>query len=359
MRRLVLVLSPLLLAASTAFAADSTPAPSVGYIVAQREPVYASQTYTGRITSPQIVQIPARVTGFLVAQSFKDGQAVKAGDLLYVIEQPPYQAQVDQAKATVLQAQAQARNAELTLARDRALLHTAAGQQSLVDQAQATAQADEAMVLSAQAQLKTAQINLSYTEIRAPFDGKMGATNVNVGNVVGPNSGPLATLVSINPMYVGFAVPAVDALKYRAHADQLDLLVQLPDGKMYNENGKIDFFNNQVTASTDTVNWRGTINNSSDELTDGEFINVVLKSKQAKQQIVLPLAAIITDQLGNYVLTVDDKNVVQREVVTLGPEGDTTVPVISGVKPGDHVIVDGLQRIHPGLTVTPTLQKVS
>jgi membrane fusion protein (multidrug efflux system) len=336
-----------------ASAQEAAPPAAVQYIVAQPQPVYAEQNNVGRIQSPQIVRLQARVTGYLESQNFTDGQAVKKGQLLYVIEQPPYQAQVAQAEAAVAQAQAQARNAQLTLARAQALLHTAAGQQSTVDLAQATSLSDSAAVLLAQAQLQTAEINLGYTQILSPVDGVISATSVNVGNVVGPSSGVLATIVSEDPMYVTFALPMVASIRDRPKASQLDVLVQLPDGSMYKQTGKIDFLDNSVTANTDTLSWRGTIPNPNHQLTDGEFITVILRDQQPEQQLVVPLAAIITDQLGTYVLEVGAGNVVVRRNIKLGTPSNTSVPVLSGVSPGDKIITDGIQSIHPGVQVSP------
>jgi membrane fusion protein (multidrug efflux system) len=148
----------------------STAPPEVGYITASIQPVYDEQSYVGRIQSPQIVQLDARVTGYLEQQNFTDGDAVTKGQLLYVIEQPPYQAAVNQAQAALEQAQAQSGNANITLARAQALLRTPAGQQSTVDASKATALSDAAQIDVAKAQLQTAQINLGYTEIRSPID---------------------------------------------------------------------------------------------------------------------------------------------------------------------------------------------
>jgi membrane fusion protein (multidrug efflux system) len=336
-----------------ATAAAQTPPPVVGIITAATQPVYAQTTYTGRIQSPEIVQIQARVTGYLESQNFTDGQAVHQGDLLYVIEQPPYQAAVDQAQAAVAQAQAQARNAELTLARAQALLHTDVGQQSMVDAAEATALSDEAAIQSAEAQLKTAQINLAYTEIHAPISGVMSATTVTPGNVVSPGSGTLATLVSEDPMYVTFELPTADALADRATAAQLQVQLQLPDGSTYAQPGHIDFINNQITPSTDTLTWRATLPNPDHALTDGEFVTVTLRAAQPQTQLVLPLAAIITDQLGSYVLEIGPGNLVTRHNVTLGTQTNTTVPILSGVSPGDEIITQGIQLAHPGQQVNP------
>jgi membrane fusion protein (multidrug efflux system) len=343
-----------LLAALSLGAAEGQSAPpAAGYITAASQPVYDTQTYVGRIQSREIVQLQARVTGYLVSQAFTDGQVVHAGQLLYVIEQPPYQALVDQAQAAVAQAQAQARDAQLSLARAQALLHSAAGQQSQVDQAEATALSDQAAILSAQAQLRTAQINYGYTKIRAPIDGIIGATSVNPGNVVGPQSGVLATIVSSDPIYVSVSLPMADAIKLRGQAASLDVLVQLPGGATYPHAGKIDFINNQVAQATDTLTWRGTIANPDGALTDGEFVNVQLRAGTAKPRIVIPLAAIIADQLGDYVLEIGPNNVVIRRNITLGAETDTDATVLAGIAPGDKIITQGIQRLHPGLTVSP------
>jgi membrane fusion protein (multidrug efflux system) len=348
-----ILLAALPIGAAWGQAAPGAPPPAAGYITAASQPVYDTQTYVGRIQAREIVRLQARVTGYLTSQAFTDGQVVHAGELLYVIEQPPYQALVDQAQAAVAQAQAQARNAQLSLTRAQALLHSAAGQQSQVDQAQATALSDEAAILAAQAQLQTAQINFGYTEIRAPIDGVIGATTVNPGNVVGPQSGALATIVSSDPIYVSISLPMADAIKLRRQASSLDLLVQLPGGAPYPHTGKVDFINNQVAQATDTLTWRGSIANPDGTLTDGEFVNVQLRAHTATSRIVIPLAAIIADQLGNYVLEIGPGNLVARRNITLGAETDTDATVLAGIAPGDKIITEGIQRLHPGLTVSP------
>jgi membrane fusion protein (multidrug efflux system) len=361
-RCLLVALACLAIALPCARPAAAQPAPEgppvVGVITATEQPVYTQQSYVGRIVSPQIVQVLARVTGYLESQNFTDGAAVTKGQLLYVIEQPPYQAAVTQAQAALAQAQAESVNAQLTYRRATALLRTPAGQQSTVDSAQAAALTSTAQIDNAEAALQIAQINLGYTEIRAPLNGQIGATAVNTGNVVGPTSGPLATIVAQDPMYVEFALPVVDALADRGNLAGLDLLVQLPDGTIYGQTGKIDFVNNQVTANTDTLTLRGTIANpaaanGARTLTDGEFITAILRAKTPQQQILIPRQAVITDQLGDYVLLLGPGNTVIRRAVVQGPATNAAVQIISGLTPGDRVIVDGIQSIHPGITVTP------
>ncbi len=346
-------------------AAQTTSAPPVvGIVTVTKQPVYNEQSYVGRIESPDIVQLTPRVTGYLEQQNFHDGDQVTKGQLLYVIEQPPYQAAVTQAKAALEQALAQSRNADKTLARDQALLATPAGLQANVDTSTAAAVSGSAAIDSARAQLEVAQINLGYTTIRAPLTGQIGATNITTGNVVSPTSGPLATIVQQDPMYVTFALPVVDALTFRANTQtsggiaSLDLLIQLPDGRTYTQIGHVDFINNQISENTDTLTWRGTIANppidpNTRELTSGEFVTVTLRSHIPTQAISIPRQAVITDQLGDYVLKLSPTNTATRQPITMGPQTNTTVQITAGLAPGDRIIVTGINRIHPGLTVNP------
>ena len=357
-------MAPALAAAQTAPA----PMPTVGVITAAKQPVYDQQSYVGRIQSTNIVQLNARVTGYLEAQDFKDGDTVTQGQLLYVIEQPPYQAAVASAQAAVLQAQAQSRNANLTLGRAQALLNTPAGLPSSVDSSRAAATSGTAGIASAQAQLQTAQINLGYTEIRSPINGRISATDVDVGNVVGPSTGQLATVVSEDPIYVTFSVPVVDAQRLRAEAaaeggfaNAVDVLVVLPDGSTYNQTGRLDFINNQVTANTDTLAMRATIANPTlphlstetgqHMLQDGEFVNVILRSREAQQQITVPQEAVVSNQLGSSVMVVGQDGVVRQQTVTVGQSTPSAIAITSGLNPGDQVVVQGAQRVHPGAKV--------
>jgi len=352
------------LTATPAAAQTSNAPPVVGVVTVTEQPVYNEQSYVGRIESPDIVQLTPRVTGYLEQQNFHDGDQVSKGQLLYVIEQPPYQAAVTQAKAALEQAIAQSHNADKTLARDQALLNTPAGTQANVDTSTAAAISGTAAIDSARAQLQVAQINLNYTAIRAPISGQIGATAITTGNVVSPTSGPLDSIVQQDPMYVTFDLPVIDALTFRQNTQStggiasLDLLIQLPDGRTYAQTGHVDFINNQISENTDTITWRGTIPNplitpTTRELTSGEFVTVTLRNHTPTQAISIPRQAVITDQLGDYVLKLSPTNVATRQPVTMGPQTNTTVQITAGLTPGDRIIVTGLNRIHPGLTVTP------
>jgi len=364
-------LAPLFFAPAAALAQPAA-APVVGVATARMEAVYETSQYVGRILAEKTVHLVARVTGFLERRLFRQGSDVARGQLLYIIEQPPYQAAVAQSQAAVAQASAQLSNAITTLNRELQLLHTPAGQQSTVDNDRATQLSDAAQLASARAQLETANINLGYTEIRAPIAGRIGITNISEGNVVSPSSGTLATIVSQDPMYVAFEMPMVDALnlntRYRAEGGlaALGIRIILPDGQTYAQLGKVDFESNTVSSSTDTILVRGTIANpplpgtarhgtnqgvSNRELTDGEFVTVILRGLKPQQSVVVPRQAVLNDQLGTYVLVVDQKSVVDRRPVTLGQTTPATAVIASGLASGERVIIEGIQRVRPGLKV--------
>src|SRR4029077_2924842 len=221
--------------------------PAGGGVRAERQQITESDEFIGRIQAVSRVALVARVAAFLDKRVFVEGAEVKKGDLLYVLEQPPFQAQVDAAKASIEQFEAQHRNAELTLQRAQTLLNTPAGQQSNVDAALASERALAAQIAGAQAQLETALINLGYTEIRAPIDGKINETALTEGNVVSPTSGTLATIVSQDPMSARFSISLREGLDLRArYANEggynaAVIKLRLPDGRIYEQQGKLDY----------------------------------------------------------------------------------------------------------------------
>ena len=345
------------------------PPPAVGVVKAKLEPVTQSNQFVGRIEATDRVNLVPRVTAFLEQRLFTEGAEVKKGDLLYVLEKPPFEADVQAKAALVSQAQAQLQNAEITLRRAETLLSTPAGQQSAVDNARATQLSDQAQVMQAQANLRSSGINLGYTEIRAPIGGKIGRTSVTIGNVVSPSSGTLATIVSQDPMYVTFpiafrtAVDLRDRYANKGGFDAMVIKIQLPNGRVYGHTGKLDFVNNTIGTSTDTILLRGTVANppiapvvdhdTIRELPDGEFVNVILEGVEPIEALTVPRAAILSDQQGDYVLVVNPENKVEQRRIQLGQSTPTTAVVMSGLKEGEMVVVDGIQKVRPGQTVTP------
>jgi len=367
---------PLLLVFAVGFfpiCAEAQPAtggpPAVGVVRAERQQITQSDEFIGRIQAVGRVALVARVTGFLEKRQFVEGAEVKKGDLLYQQEQPPFQALVDADKATIQQLDAQHRNAELTLERAQLLLKTPAGQQSTVDAALASERAFAAQIAGAQAQLRTAEINLGYTEIRAPIDGRITSTAVTEGNVVSPTTGTLANIISQDPMYVLFPVSARAALDLRNRYAQrggfsaVVIKLRLPNGEMYGQDGKLDYVSPTVAENTDTITLRGVMPNplfpgmkagqpGSRELSDGEFVTVLLEGVQPITVLAIPRAAVLSDQEGDYVYVVDAQNKAQVRRIQLGQSTPTTGVVTSGLNEGELVVSEGLQRVRPGEAVS-------
>jgi len=354
-----------LLIAGTALAQQPpAPPPAVGVVAAARQPVTQSAEYTGRIQATNRVNLVARVAAFLDEVLFTEGAEVKKGDLLYRLEQGPFKADVQAKEATVNQFKAQLRNAQLTLGRGQALLRTPAGQQAAVDTAQANQLALEAQVQGAEGQLQQARINLDYTEIRAPIDGKIGRTAVTAGNYVSIATGVLTSIVSQDPMYVVFPVSTrtVIDLQNRTGPQKAPVIkVRLPDGRLYASSGTLDFIDNSVAGNTDTMTLRGRLANpvlaaSADgarELVDGEFVTVILAAADAVDVLGVPRAAVLSDQEGDYVYVVGADNKVERRRIRLGQSTPLVAAVITGLKEGENVVVDGIQRVRPGAIVAP------
>lgn len=345
--------------------------PAVGVVRAERQQITETDEFIGRIQAVNRVALVARVTGFLEKRLFTEGAEVKKGDLLYQIEKPPFQAVVDAAQATVEQMEAQHRNAQLTLQRAQTLLSTPAGQQSNVDAALASEGALAAQIAGAQAQLETAQINLGYTEIRAPIDGKITSTSVTEGNVVTPTSGTLATIVSQDPMYVLFSISQRAGLDLRARYaakggySAVVIKLRLPDGRIYDQDGRLDYGSPTVTENTDTIVLRGVIPNpvfpgmtagqpGSREMVDGEFVTVLLEGVQPVTVLAIPRAAVLSDQQGDYVYVVDAQNKAQVRRIQQGQSTPTVAVISSGLKEGELVVSEGVQRARPGETVSPS-----
>jgi membrane fusion protein (multidrug efflux system) len=365
----------LLIFAVLPVAAGAQPAPggppAVGVVRAERQQITQTDEFIGRIQSIGRVALVARVTAFLEKRLFVEGSEVKQGDLLYQLEQPPFQAQVDNNKANVAQLQAQHTFAEQQLARSQYLIKTPAGQQQTVDQDVSNERSLAAQVASAQAQLDIAEINLGYTEIRAPIDGRISATEVTEGNVVSPTSGTLANLVSQDPMYVLYPISVRAGIDLRNRYDAkggfnaVVLKIRLPDGRIYGQNGKVDYVAPTVATNTDTITVRGVIPNpvrpgaspgepAPRELFDGEFVTVMIEGVEPITVLAIPRAAVLSDQQGDYVYVVDAQNKAQQRRIQLGQSTPSTAVVSSGLTEGELVISEGIQRARPGEVVSPS-----
>jgi membrane fusion protein, multidrug efflux system len=343
-------------------AAAQPPAPAVGVRLAAMKGVSQSFEFVGRVKAIEKVDLRARVEGFLEKVLFREGQDVKTGELLYQIEKVQFQAAVDQAKANLAVAEAALTNAKVEYERSTELVKRNFTPQSQVDTNKAALDSAAGRVMQAKAALTQAQVNLDYTDIRAPIDGRIGRTAYTVGNLVNPASGVLATIVSQDPIYVLFPVSVRDleAIREARRKEEggmakIDIRVRLPSGQEYAQRGVWNLTDPQVDPQTDSLVMRATIPNPDRTLTDGQFVTAIIRERQEAPRLVVPQAALQVDQSGYYVLVVNDQNKVEQRRVQTGPQRGTDVVVTSGVKEGEHVMVDGIQKVRPGQVVQETV----
>ncbi|QDL99875.1 efflux RND transporter periplasmic adaptor subunit [Rhodopseudomonas palustris] len=364
-RRPVLALVALLAAPPALAQMPGGGPPAVGTITARPQAITETTEINGRIQAIGRVDLTARVTAYLQEQMFVEGAEVKKGDLLFRLEQPPFEADAEAKRAAVDQAQAQLDYADLALGRAEQLLKSNSGSQSTADNARAAQRTAAAQLRSAQAQLRQAEINLGYTEIRSPIDGRIGRIQITPGNVVGPSSGALATVVSQDPAYVVFPISVNRLLQLREEfaaqggLEAMKIRLRLPDGRLYREVGKLQFVDVSIARDTDTIILRGTIANpplagGGRELTHDEMVRVILEGSKPREVLAIPRAAILTDQQGNYIYVVNNNNVAERRRIKLGQSTPQTASVIDGLKQGEQVIVEGVQRARPNAPVTPS-----
>lgn len=339
--------------------APSTPAVTVMRV--EQRSITPSASFTGRIEAKDSVDLRARVEGFLERRLFEEGQEVKVGDLLFVIEKAPYEAAIEVVEAAIARAQATLDLAELERRRQEELVRRRATAQAVLDQAIAKAAEARADLRRQQADLTQAELNLSYTDVKAPIDGRIGRTAFSVGDFVGPASGTLATIVSQDPMYVTFPVTQRQLLEVRKGSEEagidpheVTIKVRLADGSIYGEAGKINFVDVRGDPGTDTVQVRATLPNPERLLVAGQLVSVIAETAEPRPALVVPQAAVQIDQAGRFVLRVDQDDKVQVQRITVGDEREGVYVVESGLKEGERIITEGLQKVQPGMTVNAT-----
>lgn len=343
-------------------ARPGTPLPAVVYITVNRQELNQSSEFIGHVQAIQTVDVRTQASGYLKQVAFKGGQDVKQGQLLYVIEPAPYEAAVAAARAQLASAQATLKQNQQNLARQRQLYQRGTAAETTFEQAVAQAEVAQANVTAAQAQLKTAEINLGYTRITSPIDGRAGATAVTAGNLVGPTTGTLTTIVQLDPIRVVFSVNERALVAYKQkhpQASQEEInarfipKLRLPDGSMYSERGHVAFVNNQVDPATGTIPVYADFPNPKRLLLPGMLVTAVISPENPARGFLLPAGAVQQDRQGTYVLVVGAGDKVERRGIKTGPQIEQDVSVISGLNNGDHVIVQGAQKVHPGQVVKP------
>jgi multidrug efflux system membrane fusion protein len=308
----------------------------------------------GTVLANSTVQVTARVSGQLMAANFKEGQMVRTGDLLFQIDPKPYQAALEQARAQLAKDSAQLVSASNDQRRYSALFAQNAASSQQRDQADAAAKAMAATVASDRAALDVAQLNLGYTEIRAPVDGKTGPILIQPGNLVSANgSSPLVVLAQIQPVKVSFSLPQSDLpriqARYRAHELSAQLDLHAPDGARLA--APVDFVDNEVNAQTGTIELRASFDNADLRLVPGQLVDVAVSLNTLKNATVVPREAVNDGPVGRYVFVIaPDGTALMRPVNVLFDDGKD-MAVSGEIKPGDKVVVDGQLRVVPGARV--------
>lgn len=328
-------------------------------------PYKPKRSFVGRLEARQDVRILAKVTGYLRGRKFREGEIVQEGDLLYEIEADPFEATLAQAKADVSRAEANRKVAELNYNRGNKLVSSGAISQSQMDDLTAKQLETTAALESAKANLKSAEVNLGYTSIRAPFTGRIGRSDFYVGDLVGPDFGTLTTIVSVDYMQATFQVSErilMEAEQDRAEAvaeaertnqevSRADIYVELANNTTYPHKGVIDYVANRIDEKTGTIEVRALIPNPEGRLRPGQYVRVIVEIPYAADVLMMPQAAVQADQKGAFVLSVSQDGLVQRQDVQLDQRVEENVVVMSGLKKGDQVIVRGLQKARPGQMV--------
>ncbi|MGV6849760.1 MAG: efflux RND transporter periplasmic adaptor subunit [Marinibacterium sp.] len=343
-----------------------SPAPRVRVAAAYTKAITESTTFIGRGEAIDAIDVVARVSGFIQEIVKGDGATIQAGDLLFKIEPDNYEATLAARKADLARAEANLDLARIELDRKETLFARGSGTESDRDVALANEKVAEAEVLAANAAIRQAELDVSYTEISAPFSGRLGRIQVSEGELVTPTSGPLVSLVRFDPIYVTFSVAEgqfvsllqrldVTAAELASDDNNPDVTVILPNGTEFENPGEIVFIDNRVNASTGTIAVRARFKNDKELIADGAFVTIRIAQRDPVSQLVIPQTAVQRDQRGDFVLVVNDTGIVAQRYVTLGQQVETEVVVEDGLQEAETVIVEGLQKVRPGVQVEPIL----
>jgi RND family efflux transporter MFP subunit len=361
-----LLLLALVAGCKRVIAPQAPPPPTVSVSQPLQRDVIRWDQYSGYLSSPQTVTVNARVSGLIEEAPFQEGAIVHAGDLLFRIDPRPFQADVDNKKAAVAQAKAMAAKTKADFERSTQLVRAQVIAQADYDTTRATYLEANASLSAAAAALETSRLNLQWTDVRAPITGRVSRMNVTVGNLVNGGSGQataLTTIVSIDPLYCYINVPESAALRYQELAlkektgnvarANVGCFLQLENETNFPHQGMIDFVDNQVDVNTGTQQIRCVFANPTTILTPGLFAVTRIPASGRYQALLIPDAAVNTDQDERYLLIVGANDVVQQRPVKLGALFGTLRSISDGLKPGERVVVNGMQSAMPGAKVDP------
>ncbi|MEM7225665.1 MAG: efflux RND transporter periplasmic adaptor subunit [Pseudomonadota bacterium] len=341
--------------------AAAPPAPTVVVAPVVQETVPLVRQYVGVTQAVKTVDVRSKVEGYLEEREFTEGADVKTGDVLFVIDQRPFKAAVEQSQADVNKNEANLAFAKKQVERYKPLVEKQDVSKQTFDGIVTQEKAAEAALAQSQAELKNAELNLGYTTIMAPIDGRIGETLVNIGNLISVNDTLMATLVQLDPIYVIFSPSETQFLeiqKYKAKG-QLEYSIVLADKSTYPQKGKLDFVDNQVDQPTGTLRLRAVFPNPNKALLPGQYAEVQVQLADQADTLVVPAPAVGENEGGNYVFVVTKDNKVEQRQVKLGEEYKTGRVVESGLKAGERVVVEGIQKVHDGQVVKVEEKKAS
>ncbi|MDJ0513916.1 MAG: efflux RND transporter periplasmic adaptor subunit [Methyloceanibacter sp.] len=346
---------PLLLAGcddGSSTAAES-PKQKVEVATATTAEIPLVQEFVGQTAAVKLVDVRAKVQGYLTERPFVEGSDVTKGDVLFVIDQRPFQAEVDQNKADLEQNQGRLDFAQEQLKRYETLKDEGTASVQKFESTRAEAIEAAGQLAASQAALQNAQLNLDYATIKAPIDGRVSNTLVNVGNLVSAENTLLTTLVQLDPIYVYFS-PSDQAYQKMVPFQEkgaLKVSMVLSSGETFPHQGKIDFVDNQVDPNTGTLKMRAVIPNPDKTQRPGQFVTAKVTLADQHKVVLIPAKSVAQDEGGHYVYTVDKNDKVNRQSVTIGPEYKASYVIEKGLKPGDRVVLTGLQKVHAGAQV--------
>lgn len=321
--------------------------------------VSAVVEYVGRSEASQRVEIRARVSGVMLGRPFKEGGEVAANGLMFRIDPAEFEANRDSAKASVAKAQAAVDEASSNLARYQELLRRDAASVAKFEEAKARDATAKAELATAKAAMQKALLDLEYTKITSPIAGRASRAKADVGNLIGPSSGVLATVVQLDPIRVIFSIGEREYLDYvqrNGQREEPDLTprIKLSNGKLYEHSGTFDLIENEVDPSTGTIAVRASFPNTERLLLPGQFVNVILTSKTPEKRILVPQSAIQENQTGPFVLVVDGEDRVSARPIKTGQRVGPDIVALEGLDTGEIIVVEGIQKVRPGAKVKPT-----
>lgn len=338
------------------------PAPTVSVFKVQKESIYPEVSFVAKIESQDKVDLRARVTGFLQERLFNEGDVVQEGQPLFIIEKVNFEAKVRESEANLAKAEAQSINAKSQYERTKTLFKTKDVSEAKLDEVRATYDTSMATVNQMKANVDLAKKDLEYTIIKSPMSGKIGESKFSVGELIGPDSGILATIVKINPIDAVFSVSENEMLSLNkrvnnsTNMEDVKVRFYTADGQEYPESGHLSFVDNRLDEAMNTLKVKAYFPNPNGTLISGQYGRIVLTGKNTVTDLVIPMRAVQRDMLGAFVYIVGPDNVVQKREIKTGTElPNFDIIVLDGLKVGERVVIEGFQKIQPNISVNPTL----